>query len=121
MIGLGISDVEREQAVGFHAALHVLKGGLLVDAPIGGSAVVQGPVSPAAFETARRCELQQAVVVIADIHGEGEAQLALVAEAIGLGGFELGARESGKEHGRQNRNNGDDYQEFNECECVRSA
>lgn len=56
--------------------------------------------------------------VIRQVEGECQAHLFQIVEAFGLLGLGLGLGKSREQHAGENRNNGDDDQQFNQCEGL---
>lgn len=65
--------------------------------------------------------VNQAIVVVARVKGPGEGQLPAVVHARNGLGAALGAGKRREEQARENRDDGDDDQEFNQSESQRSA
>lgn len=80
------------------------------------------PPEAAGFDvTAGPClgvEIWKSLVEIVGVEMEGEAELATVIEALHGLRFDLGAGESGEEQTGEDRNDGDDDQEFDESESA---
>src|SRR6266850_8570990 len=57
---------------------------------------------------------QRVLLNIRNVQVQGDANLAQVALARGGSSGFLGPRQRGQKHGRQNRNDGDDYQQLDE-------
>ena len=54
--------------------------------------------------------------MVVRIHSPNDAPLLEIGFAVGHVGLRFGAGQSRQEHGRQNGDNGDDDQQFDECE-----
>jgi hypothetical protein len=63
----------------------------------------------------------ETVVVVVEIQNEAETDLAEVGETTCLAGFLFGAREGGKEKTGENRDDGDDYEQFDERKGSKGA
>lgn len=114
MVGFGIPDVRRQQAVGFHAALDVRQRFDLIVIPISRRAVVERPIPAGILKTIWCRHLQEVIGVVRGIHRKRQAELLLVIQAGGLSAFHFCSRERREEHCREDRDDGDDYQEFDE-------
>jgi len=74
--------------------------------------IIVEPVAPAVGMRVRR----QHVLVFVGIHVGGEAELPHVVQALNAPGLFLGLGYRGQQHGGENRDDGDDHQQFDEGE-----
>ena len=115
--GPGVDDVAHNLAfvrvsaagVDFDAAVFVFGGA-------GAAEVGDENLPPEGFIAAGH-----APVVFVGVKDHGNAHLAEVVVAVGLGGFGFGAAECGEKHSGQNGNDGDDDEEFYEGEAWRAG
>src|SRR6266852_2731692 len=58
-----------------------------------------------------------AITIVLSIDDPSEAHLPEIVQTINALGFGLGSVQGGQKHGRKNGDDGDDYQQFDQCEC----
>jgi hypothetical protein len=70
--------------------------------------------------SAKRSVWNQIIIPISIVHGTGNRDLVLIAEAIRTRGFALGLGQRGQQHGREDGNDRDNNEQFDQSESVRS-
>ena len=115
MIDAGVGRVLMQQIVGVQIGLHIGERHRLV-VPGTRGAAVQKPVTAGILEVGRRGGGDEFFGVVGGVHGERQTQLLLIAQAGGLGRLQLGFGQGGQQHGGQNRDDGNDHQQFDQRE-----
>ena len=114
--------------------IDALREGLVhVGVPLGilriGRAVERGPVGAHFAKEAQRPKVVElghfdaarVLLVILRVHRRGNAHLALVVDATDAQRLGLGLGQSRQKHARQDRDDGNDHQQFNQRECGVNA
>ena len=65
--------------------------------------------------------LNELIVVIAGVHNPGKRELFPVTDALHSGRLGLGLRQCGKEHSGENRDDGNDHEQFDQSEACSAA
>ncbi len=60
---------------------------------------------------------RNAIVIVLGIHDPGSAHLLEIVQTIDALSFGLGSVQGWQKHGRKNGDDGDDYQQLDQCEC----
>jgi hypothetical protein len=101
-----------------------VEGGTEEDLPLG--AVVHQQVTGVGVEVPQPVaggtrRIGEAVPVLARVHVQRDADLAEIAGALRAAGPFLGRAQGRQKHGGQDRNDGNDHQQFNQCEAGLAA
>ena len=80
---------------------------------------IDGPAAGIRVDDIRTGIEHEAVIVIR-VHGDSRSELLAVADARSHAGLFTGLGQRGQQHGRQNGDDGDDDEQFNQCELKHS-